>query len=111
MTVEQIAAIVGIVLSLGFTLIPGLNAKFAGLAGDVKMSVMGILDILVGVAVFGLACAPGFTFLGLTVTCDAQGLAGLVNVIIAAIIANQGVNLVIPKPQAVKAAKAARMSK
>jgi hypothetical protein len=54
MTAENLASMVGVILSLGFSYIPGLNTKFARLEGEHKRLIMaGILVDMAGGA-FGL---------------------------------------------------------
>jgi hypothetical protein len=98
-----LASVIAVAMSLGFTYIPGLNAKFAELTKDVKQAIMGGLTILIAIAVYVLACTPtlGFTF----VECPTGGIWELVAIIIAALVANQGVFAASPQPTAVKEAK------
>ena len=87
MSADQLAAIVGIVLSLVFSYVPGLSDRFATITPTQKRLVMGLLLIVVAGAVFGLSCSN----LVASVTCDKQGALGLVNILIMALIANQSV--------------------
>ena len=93
MSVEQLAAIAGAVLSLAFSYIPGLDEGFANLEPTHKRLIMGGLLVVVAVAVFGLSCGN----LLASVTCDKQGALGLVNVLIMALIANQSVYQITKK--------------
>lgn len=104
MTSELLAGIAGIVLSLVFSYMPGLNVKFAQLEGDYKRLIMLGTLVLVGGASFGLSCAD----LWPTVACDQAGAMQLVEAFIFAAIANQSAYQLSPETQAVKEAKADR---
>jgi hypothetical protein len=93
MTAELLASIAGIVLTLAFSYIPGLNAAFDKLAPTTKRLTMAVLLLVVAGAVFGLSCGNVIA----SVTCDRAGLIGLVNVFIAALIANQAAYALSPK--------------
>lgn len=101
MSSELLASIAGIVLSLVFSYIPGLNSKFAKLDGGVKRLIMGGLLLVTAGAAFGLSCAKIFP----TVACSQDGALGLVRVFVMALIANQSAFLISPETQAVRAAK------
>lgn len=97
MSVEKIAAIAGIVLSLLFSYVPGLSAWYEKLEKPVKQAIMAMLLIVIAAASYGLACAGYSSDLGLTVTCDRTGVLSLLNVLIAALVANQGMYLLTRK--------------
>jgi hypothetical protein len=90
MSAEQLAAIAGVILSLAFSYIPGLSDKWAGVDATKKRLIMGGLVIVVAGAAFGLSCGNILQM----VTCDKQGAMGLVNAIIAALIANQAMFMI-----------------
>jgi hypothetical protein len=98
---QLLAGIVGAALSLGFSYIPKFNAWYAGLAEDVKKSVMAVALIVSGVVLYVLACVPslGFPF----VSCPTGGIWSLLTIILSALVANQGVFRITPKAPAVKA--------
>jgi hypothetical protein len=102
MSAEQLSLIAGILLSLGFSYVPGLNAKFASLAGETKRLIMLGLLLVVSGAVFGLSCANIFP----TVSCDQAGALGLVEVFVLAAIANQTAFMLSPQSETAQAAKA-----
>lgn len=87
MTSEQLAAIVGVVLSLAFSYVPGVNDWFEGLASAYKRAVMGGLLVAAAVAIFALACGN----FEVGVTCSEAGAIEFVKVLIAALVANQSV--------------------
>jgi hypothetical protein len=87
MDANLLAGIAGVLLSLGFSYIPGLDVWFAGLPDTNKKLIMGGLIILTGAVAFGLSCADWFA----TITCNKEGATGLITAIGIALIANQGV--------------------
>jgi len=95
MTSELLSSISGILLSLSFSYIPGLKRWFDTLDREYKQLVMGILLFLVSAAVFGLSCANILDY----VTCDREGILGLVRVFIAALIANQSAYLITKREE------------
>jgi len=82
MTAQLLSAIAGVVLSLAFSYIPGLNTKFAAL--DVqykKLSMLGLLA-LVAAAVFGLTCTKYGVMLGIPrLTCTETGAIELFKIL------------------------------
>jgi hypothetical protein len=98
----KLASIAGIVLSLLFSYIPGLNAKFAALESMYKRLIMAGLLLLTAAAIFGLSCAGYWP----QVTCDRGGVLKLIEVFIAALIANQAAYAISPVAPAVQTAKA-----
>lgn len=107
LTPEFVAAVLAGIVSLAFTLIPGLNSKFAALADDVKRAIMAGLSALIAVIVYVIACTPSIAA-GFPVACPTGGLWELVTIIFLAVTVNQGVYAATPRPNAVTAAKAAR---
>jgi hypothetical protein len=105
MDVDTLALLAGAILSLAFSYIPGLNARFAGLASEYKRLIMAGLLALVSLAAFGQACA-GVQLLPLAATCDQAGAVGLLRVFVLAVVANQGAFALTPQPAAVVAARA-----
>lgn len=93
MTVEQLGAIAGVVLSLAFSYIPGVKDKFAALDSTKKSLVMGGLLLLVAIGALAFSCAN----LVVTVECSQAGLIGLINTFIAALVANQAAYLISPQ--------------
>ena len=105
MTSEQLATIAGVVLSLAFSYIPGLNVKFAALSGDVKrLILLGLLAAIAGTA-YGLACAGLGSDLHIEIACDRNGLMQLLYAFFDAAIANQITYLLTPQTEAVKQAR------
>ena len=97
MTAEQLIAIAGAILSLAFSYIPGLKARYEPLSDEMKRLVMLGLLVLVVAGVFGLACSRFGTYLGIAVACDEPGLVALVWALVLAIMANQSTYLITPK--------------
>lgn len=96
MTPEQLAAICGILLSLSFSYLPGLSARWDALPPTAKRLWMAGLLLAVSTAVFVFACA-GITEYSARITCDRQGLIQVVNLFISALIANQAAYQISPK--------------
>jgi hypothetical protein len=101
MTAEQLALTAGVILSLLFSYIPGLNVKFTALDPVYKRLVMLVLIIISAGGIFGLSCAGILSY----VTCDQAGAWGLVELIVLAAIANQSAYLLSPTAAAVKQTK------
>ena len=93
MTAGQLAAIAGVILSLLFSYVPRLSDWYAGLDGTHKRLVMLTLLVIAAGGVLGLSCGN----VVVAVTCDKAGILGLVQALIAAIIANQSTFLISPQ--------------
>ena len=98
MTSDQLAAIAGLVLSLVFSYVPGLNSMFDKLDATQKRLVMAGLLLIVAAGAFGLSCAQVLV----VVTCDKPGALGLVSAFIAALVANQAAFQISPKANVLK---------
>jgi len=102
MTATELSALAGIVLSLAFSYIPGLNTKFAELAAEYKRLIMlGVLFATAG-AVYLIGCQGWFET---GITCDQAGFTELVKAFIAAVVANQATYLITPQSTAVREAR------
>jgi hypothetical protein len=86
-TSEELSAAAGILLSLGFSYIPGLRRRFAALDPTGKRLVMLALLAACALGVFALGCLGAGLLPALP--CDQSGLWGLVRVFVAALVANQ----------------------
>lgn len=106
-TPELLASIAGVILSLFFSYIPGLNTKFAALDTMYQRLVMLLLLVITAGALYGLGCAA---IILAGITCDKQGLLQLIWIFILAVIANQSAFSISPPTKAVKAVKAAKPS-
>lgn len=93
MTVEKLTLIVGALLSLGFSYIPGLKDWFDPLENKIKQAIMGGLLLAVALTIYGLSCANIYNYF----TCDKSGLLELLDIFIRALIANQAVYLITKK--------------
>lgn len=111
MSVESLALIAGGVLSLLFSYIPGLNASFAGLGSEVKRLIMAGLLFLVAAVIYGLSCAGVGASFAVSVPCTQEGLLGLINVFVLAVIANQSAFAITPKTGVVRAVREAKLPK
>jgi hypothetical protein len=93
---EDISMAAGVLLSLGFSYLPGLNEKFAGLSPTRKRLVMLALLVLVTGGVFGLSCLKT-PFSG---PCDQESAWTLLRALILAVIANQSTYALSPRTAA-----------
>jgi hypothetical protein len=107
MTTETLTLLAGSLLSLGFSYIPGLAGWYNRLGegdeagsdgGTAKRLLMLALLAVVAAGAFGLACSGWGTGLGLALTCSQSGAAGLVRALALAIIANQSIYAISPRP-------------
>lgn len=94
MSAEGLALISGIVLSLVFSYVPGLEGWFDALEGTSKRLIMLGLLALTAVGVFGVACLGWFNT---GVTCNQAGAVVLVEAFFVAMVANQSAYLISPK--------------
>jgi hypothetical protein len=102
MTATQLSAIVGVLLSLVFTFVPGVKAWYGNLESGVKSGVMALALLVVTAAIFGLACLPSSPYQYFT--CDIAGFWQAVALFVSALIANQATYM-ITSPFKAKAAK------
>ena len=107
MDAEWISLVAGIVISLGFSYIPGLNTKYASQSEDKKKLIMIGVLFAVALIAFGLACAGWLADLtGVVITCDKPGIVLIIKAFVLAAIANQTTYKLTMLPKSVKAAKA-----
>jgi hypothetical protein len=90
-----LVSIAGVLLSLGFGYIPGLKEKFGALDGTRKALVMAGLLLAAAVGVFALSCWGPFDW----ATCDEAGAWTLVELFVAALVANQATYQIAVKPR------------
>jgi hypothetical protein len=95
MNAEQLAQYAGVVLSLAVAYIPKLAEWYASKDSPAKARIMGGLLIVTALGIFGLGCA---SVVVVGVTCDKAGALQLVQILIAALIANQATFLLMVKP-------------
>jgi len=98
MTSEQLAQIAGVVLSLLLAYVPGLASWYNAKDTQSKARVMGLLLILITVGIFAMACAHLISEFGLTIACTKAGAVQFVQILIAALIANQAAFLLAVRP-------------
>jgi hypothetical protein len=109
MTPETLALVAGIILSLIFSYVPGLNTKFAGLSSEIKRVIILGLCILVGAGAFGLTCAGFGSVVGAQLACTKEGLVTLFQSIVLVAIANQSAYGLSPQTAGVTRAKEERV--
>ena len=98
MTPEQIAAIAGVVLALVFEYVPGISTWYELKDEQTKRLFMLGAMVLVVAGAYGLSCA---SLLAVWV-CTWSGAWDAVLALVSAIVANQGVHLLIKKPKPLK---------
>lgn len=99
MTSDQLAAAAGIILSLAFSYIPQLRDHYNPLASTTKRLIMLGLLVLVAVGAFSLSCVPSIQVPGLeSIACTEQGALGLLYALVAAVVANQSIYAISPRP-------------
>ena len=96
MNAEQLAQYTGIVLSLALAYIPKLADWYNAKDSPVKARIMGGLLVLTALGIFALTCARVFSPADLM--CDRAGLVQLVQILIAALIANQATFMLMVRP-------------
>ena len=94
MTIEQLGAIAGIVLSLAVRYIPQIAKWYDAFDAEGKARVMGALLVVSAVGVFALGCVNVFAF----VPCTVDGAKELVSVLVTALMANQATFLIAVRP-------------
>lgn len=95
MEAEDLSAIVGVLLSLGFSYLPGVKKHFGDLDPTTKRQVMLGLLLICALGILGLSCIrPGDFTPGL---CSQEGGWKLLKIFIAAAIANQATFELTPK--------------
>lgn len=101
LTPDLLALVAGVILSLAFSYVPGLNTKFAVLDPIYKRLIMLVLLLITAGGVYGLSCAGLLSY----VTCDQGGAWLLLGIFIRAAVANQSAYLLSPEAPSVFAAR------
>ena len=104
-TPEFLALVAGLILSLAFSYIPGLNVAYAGLSEEAKKAIMAGLLLLTSIVLVVFSCTG---IVATSIMCDKPGLILLAWIFIQALIANQSIYKITPKTKAVKMAVIAR---
>jgi uncharacterized membrane protein len=104
MTANGLAAAAGVLLSVIFSYVPGLNAKYASLDSTWKRLIMLIALVITAGVVYGISCTGWWTW----VSCDQAGIKQLIEAFVIAAIANQTAFELSPKTRMAESAKAAR---
>ena len=101
MDAETLAGLAGMLLSILFAYVPGLSGWYARLGEDQAEESGGVYRRLVmltallvtALGSYGLACSGSGAEVGLALTCDRSGLAGLLRALVLALAANQATYL------------------
>jgi hypothetical protein len=88
MTAEQLIVIAAALLSVFFSYVPGLKARYEPLGAETKRLVMLGLLVLVVAGVFSFSCFRFGAYLQISVSCDKPGMVGLVWSLVLAVMAN-----------------------
>jgi hypothetical protein len=91
MSAETLAASTGIVLSLFSSYLPGWSKWYSDLTSDYKRLIMALLLLIVAVGSFLLSCSGYGSQFNIDTTCNPNGFISLVQIYIAALVANQAV--------------------
>lgn len=97
MSSETLTMVAAAALSLAFSYVPGLQARFERLTPTGKRLAMLAMLGLVAAGAYGLACSGWGEAVGVTLACDAAGALGLGRAFILAVIANQSAYLISPQ--------------
>lgn len=100
MSATTLSLIAGTMLSLVFSYLPGMRELFDNLEPTEKRLVMLGFLVITAITVQSLACLGWGVEWGISLTCDRAGLAGLLEQLVIAIIANQSVYAISPRRQA-----------
>lgn len=98
MSVELLVSIASVLLSLAVAYIPGLKDKYDQLDAPAKARVMAIALVVIAGGVFGLACANLLVLFGIEVACTPADAVKLLQILFAALIANQAAFQLLVKP-------------
>ena len=98
MSPEVLSAAAGVLLSLAFSYVPGLSGWFASLEGTHKRLVMLAALVLVSAGVFALSCTSSTSaLLEQPPACTQNGLLGLLQSLLLALVANQAAYQISPR--------------
>jgi hypothetical protein len=104
MTPEALSATAGIILSALMTYIPGLNVAFASLSPTTKrLTMVGcLIAAAIGTAAWTCTSPEAGTTFGMCMS--GFDWRSILMALIAALVANQSADRILPKPEAVKEA-------
>lgn len=104
-TADFISSVAGILLSLVFSYIPGLNTAFAKLDTGKQRLIMLASLVVVSLALVGISCAGFAKDLGIALTCDRSGFVLVAQAFVFSLIANQAAYSITPQAPKVKEIK------
>jgi hypothetical protein len=93
---EDICMAAGVLLSLGFSYVPGINERFGLLSPTQKRLAMLALLALVTGCIFALSCLEAPVLAG-SIACNQAGAWGLLRALALAAIANQAAYALSPR--------------
>jgi len=97
MTANVISLSAGVILSLLFSYVPGVNSWFGKFDGTRKRLIMLLLLVIAAAGGFGISCLGWAESFSISVTCDTAGAVGLFQQLMIAIIGNQSIYSISPK--------------
>lgn len=101
-TSDLMALIIGAVISVLFSYVPGLNAAYAALKEEYKKLIMlGLLIIVSGVIYVG-SCKGWFVT---DIVCGKEGIWSLLTILIYSVVGNQGAFKLSPTAKSVRIAR------
>jgi hypothetical protein len=95
MSPEQIAAIIGLVLSLAFDLVPGIKEWWESLSDERKRAAWLIGCVAIPGVLWGFACVGGLDPFGFEWGCDTSGFVDMLYLAFAAYGLYQGSHSVV----------------
>lgn len=96
-----IAATAGVVLSLLFNYVPGLNTRFDRLSADMQRVIMGAMLVLTGIGMALWQCSGESASTTAATLCgDGMNWRAIITNIVFALIGSQSADRISPKPRA-----------
>jgi hypothetical protein len=105
LTPAVIAAVVGALISFGFTYIPGLNTCWAALKKEKQQLAMVGMMLLVTIVIMALGC---YNVIITNLTCDQNGVLTAILIFFGAATGNQVAFRLSPQPAGVQTARLSR---
>lgn len=95
MNADTLGSIVGVILSLAFAYIPGVKDWYDQRTSTEKAGIMALLLVAASLGIFAASCGQ---LVSVGITCDKAGLVALAQILIMALIANQGAYTLLVRP-------------
>lgn len=95
MNADTLSAIVGVILSLAFAYIPGVKDWYDQRLPTEKAGLMALLLVAASLGIFAASCGQ---LVNVGITCDKAGVVALAQILIMALISNQGAYTLLVRP-------------